>query len=229
VVFFRPHFVRDYRRMVRTFVERYGRDEAMERAVGGGGDAVGSAHLAILRDAGLRDTDYLIDVGCGTGRTAMALRDRPGLRYLGTDVVPELLAHARDRVGRPDWRFEVVDRLVIPEADGAADMVTMFSVLTHLSAREGRKYLAEAVRVLRPGGRAVISFLDSGLELHRQAAGGFLDQLLHRWRGTSVKNVVLDRREIESWARDLRLGLQLHGPERIGQSYCVFTKPGMQA
>ena len=41
-----------------------------------------------------------------------------------------------------------------------------------------------------------------------------------------MKNVVLDRSEIEAWARDLRLGLQFHGPERIGQSYCVFTKPG---
>jgi ubiquinone/menaquinone biosynthesis C-methylase UbiE len=223
-VLYRPHFVRDYRRMVRNFVERYGSDEAMDRAVGGGGDAVGNAHLAILRDAGLRDTDYLIDVGCGTGRTAMALRDRPDFRYLGTDVVPELLEHARERVGRPDWRFEVVDRLVIPEADAAADMVTMFSVLTHLTAREGRRYLGEAVRVIRPGGRVVISFLDASLELHRKAAGGFLDQLLHRWRGTSVKNVVLERGEIEGWARDLRLGLQLHGPERIGQSYCVFTK-----
>jgi len=152
----RPHFVRDYRRMVRGFIAQYGRAEAMERAVGGGGDAVGSLHVALLRDAGLRDTDYLIDVGCGTGRTALALRDVATLRYLGTDVVPELLAHARERVARPDWRFALVDRLVIPEADAKADMVVMFSVLTHLSAREGRKYLGEAVRVTRPGGRIIV-------------------------------------------------------------------------
>jgi ubiquinone/menaquinone biosynthesis C-methylase UbiE len=147
-VLFRPHFVRDYRRMVRTFVARYGRAEAMDRAVGG--DAVGHMHVAILREAGLRDNDYLIDVGCGIGRTAMALREVATQRYLGTDVVPELLDHARERVGRPDWRFALVDHLVIPEADAAADMVTMFSVLTHLSARRGRRYLAEAVRVIRP-------------------------------------------------------------------------------
>jgi ubiquinone/menaquinone biosynthesis C-methylase UbiE len=225
-VLFRPHFVRDYRRMVRTFIDRYGRAEAMDRAVGGGGDAVGGMHAALLRDAGLRDTDYLIDVGCGTGRTAMALRALTTLRYLGTDVVPDLLDYARERVGRPDWRFEVVEELVIPEADDAADMVTMFSVLTHLTAREGRRYLTEAVRVVRPGGRVVISFLDAAMELHRQAAGGLLDQILHRLRGTSVKNVVLDRREIEGWARQLRLAVAFHGPERIGQSYCVFTKPG---
>jgi ubiquinone/menaquinone biosynthesis C-methylase UbiE len=224
-VLFRPHFVRDYRRMVRTFVTRYGRAEAMDRAVGGGGDAVGHMHVAILREAGLRDTDYLIDVGCGIGRTAMALRDVATQRYLGTDVVPELLDYARERVGRADWRFAVVDRLVIPEQDGAADMVTMFSVLTHLSAREGRRYLVEALRVIRPGGRVVISFLDAALEAHRRAAGGVLDQLLHRWRGNSVKNVVLARGEIESWARDLGLTVAFHGPERIGQSYCVFTKP----
>ena len=223
---FRPHFVRDYRRMVRTFVDRYGRAEAMDRAVGGGGDAVGGMHVAILREAGLRDTDYLIDVGCGIGRTALALRAVAALRYLGTDVVPELLDHARERVARPDWRFEVVESLAIPAPDGAADMVTMFSVLTHLSAREGRRYLVEALRVIRPGGRVVISFLDAALEAHRQAAGGFIDQLLHRWRGTSVKNVVLARSEIEAWSRELGLTVAFHGPERIGQSYCVFTKPG---
>jgi hypothetical protein len=72
----------------------------------------------------------------------------------------------------------------------------------------------------------IISFLDNALQLHRQAAGGFLDQLLHRWRGTSVKNVVLTRCEIEGWARDLQLSVAFHGPERIGPSYCVFTKPG---
>ena len=138
--------------MVRTFIDRYGRAEAMDRAVGGGGDAVGGMHVALLRDAGLSDTDYLIDVGCGTGRTAMALREVATLRYLGTDVVPDLLDYARERVGRPDWRFEVVDRLVIPEADGKADMVTMFSVLTHLTAREGRK-ISRRSGARHPAGR----------------------------------------------------------------------------
>ena len=104
-------------------------------------------------------------------------------------------------------------------------MVTMFSVLTHLTPREGRKYLGEAVRVTRPSGRIVISFLDRSLEIHRQAAGRLLDQIYVRLRGISVKNVVLDRGEIEGWARDLRLALQFHGPERIGQSYCVLVKP----
>jgi SAM-dependent methyltransferase len=221
---FKPHFVRDYRRMVRSYIGQYARDEAMDRSVGGGGEAVGRVHAAILREEGLRDTDYLIDVGCGVGRTAFALKDVPTLRYLGTDVVPELLAYARERTARPDWRFEVVDRLVIPEADGQADFLTMFSVLTHLSPREGRRYLAEAARVMRPGGKIIVSFLDASNETHRQAAGTAFGQLYNRIKGWSVKNVLLDRGTIEGWARELHMSVTFCGPERLGQSYCVFTK-----
>jgi hypothetical protein len=79
--------------------------------------------------------------------------------------------------------------------------------------------------VTRPGGRIVVSFLDRAIELHRKRAGGWLGQIYNRLHGTSVKNGVLDRREIEGWARDLQLTVQFHGSEQIGQSYCVFTKP----
>jgi ubiquinone/menaquinone biosynthesis C-methylase UbiE len=221
---FKPHFVRDYRRMVRSHVGQYSRDTAMNMSVGGGGEAVGNVQALILREEGLRDGHYLIDIGCGIGRTAFALRDMPGLRYLGTDVVPDLLAYARERVARPDWNFEIVDRLVIPERDGQADFLTMFSVLTHLSSREGRRYLAEAVRVMRPGGKIIVSFLDAANETHRRMAGTAFNQIYNRIRGWSVKNVLLDRAMIEQWARDLRLDVKFHGTERLGQNYCVFTR-----
>ena len=50
--------------------------------------------------------------------------------------------------------------MLIPEQDGVADFVAFFSVGTHLLNEEFFVYLEEARRVLRPGGRIVLSFLD---------------------------------------------------------------------
>ncbi len=46
--------------------------------------------------------------------------------------MPELIKYARRLVPRPDWRFETVNSLTIPEKDGQADIVCFFSVFTHL-------------------------------------------------------------------------------------------------
>jgi ubiquinone/menaquinone biosynthesis C-methylase UbiE len=172
----------------------------------------------------LRDGDYLIDVGCGAGRTAFALRDLASLRYLGLDVVPELITYARRTVARPDWRFAVVEGLTVPERDSRADVVAMFSVLTHLTPSEGRRYVRDAARVLKPGGRLVASFLDPSIEAHRQAAGSWFAQLKGRVRGSGVRNQLLRPDKIGAWAQDLGFAAAFHGPERIGQSYAVLTK-----
>jgi SAM-dependent methyltransferase len=146
-----------YRHVVNGFITQHPTREAMSLAVGGNFDAFGVLMHQILVDAGLRDCDYLIDVGCGSGRLARALRVE---RYLGTDVVPELLEYARSTYSYPGWRFTLVDNLFIPERTGAADMVCFFSVFTHLLHEDTFRYLEEACRVLKGGGKIVFSFLE---------------------------------------------------------------------
>jgi ubiquinone/menaquinone biosynthesis C-methylase UbiE len=219
----KPRHVREYRRLVRTLARRYDSTEAMERAVGGDYVRVGALQADLLRSHGLADDDYLVDVGCGSGRTAFALRSMARLRYHGTDVVPELLAYAQQKVARPDWRFTLVEGLSIPDVDGHADMIAMFSVLTHLTAAQSFRYVTDAVRVLKPAGRLVASFLDEAFEPHRKAAGTRLEQFVNRLRG-DVINVTMPRAQIERWARDLGLRVEIFNHERIGQSYFVLTK-----
>lgn len=220
-MFSQPHFVRDYRRLVKTLTAQHGHAEAMSRAVGGNYEAIGTAQAAALRTVGLRGTDYLIDVGCGSGRTAFALRDMKALRYFGVDVVPELIEHARIKAARPDWRFATVDGLYIPAEDDAADFITFFSVLTHLTWSEGQVYLADALRALKPGGTLLFSFLDNDQPEHRSAAGSLLAQLYMRLRAHGVKNVTLTRDQISTWAERSGVSIEFHGPEHIGQSFCV--------
>jgi len=182
------------------------RRKAMGQAVGGDYEYVGTIMRELLIAAGLRPNDYLIDVGCGSGRLAVALTPYLTGRYLGFDVVPDLLAYARESAARPDWRFEEADgRPHIPEADGTADMVCFFSVLTHLEHEDSFLYLADARRVLKPGGTIVFSFLDFSIPSHWDVFNGMIET---RARGEQTHhNQFMAREMIQPWAD--RLGLDV--------------------
>jgi len=223
-----PRFVTDYRKRVSLFLRREPTlDAAMARAVGGRDgrsvrsfDEMGDSERAILVGLGLKAGDYVIDVGAGSGRLAAALhRGGPQIKYLGTDVVPELLAYARERTG---WRFELVTGLSIPEQDNVADFVVFFSVITHLSRSDSLTYLHDAKRVLKPGGRIVASYLDC-----RGLRPSFVARVLASQAayllGWGIKNVFASETGMRRFANELDMRVRFLG-NPIGQSVCVFTK-----
>ena len=235
---------------VNRLLESHPRDEAMKLAVGGNFQALGAVMRAILIKAGLKPEHYLVDVGCGSGRLAIALRSYLTGRYLGVDVVPKLLAYAREASGRPDWRFAEPGGIAIPERDETADMVCFFSVLTHLMHEDGFRYLMEAKRVLKPGGIVVFSFLDFVVESHWTVFAGMVQS---RANGeTTHHNQFMGRDTAEVWAARLDMdvvaildgngaqvqldadvtlddGRVLSGEASLGQSICILRKPSMTA
>ncbi len=155
------HYRKGYLRHVRELMGGHSKERAMELAIGGEFESFGKMMLWLLMDEGLRPEHALIDVGCGSGRLSHALTGYLQGSYLGTDVVPELLDHARALcANRPGWRFEVVRNIQIPAPNGSADMVCAFSVFTHLLHEDAYRYLLEVHRVLGPGGKFVFSFLE---------------------------------------------------------------------
>jgi ubiquinone/menaquinone biosynthesis C-methylase UbiE len=102
--------------------------------------------------AGLAPGAAVVDVGCGTGTLAMALA-AGGAEVIGVDGDPEVLAlaHAKPGAEAVQWRKGLATALPLPGA--SADRVVMSLLLHHLDAGAKRTALAEAVRVLRPGGR----------------------------------------------------------------------------
>jgi len=168
----------EYSAVVESMIRMHGRQKAMNLAVGGGGDgdAIGERELMVLDAFGLRDGHYLIDVGCGSGRLTRSVAKLARLRYLGTDVSEPLLDHARATCGRDDFRFALVKKIHIPEDDGVADFVAFFSVGTHLMLKQFFVYLEEARRVLRPGGRIVLSFLDLTTPVARRVFRQMVDE-----------------------------------------------------
>jgi SAM-dependent methyltransferase len=219
-------------------------EAAMQRLVGGEFDAVGTVTSSLLVQLGLRPDDYLVDVGCGAGRLTRKLAEYLRGRYLGTDVLPALVEHARKAAGGPHWRFEVVRSLRIPERDGEADMVCFFSVLTHLLHEECYVYLREAKRVLRPGGKVVFTFLEYGCASHWQCFEDGISNI-----GTGLPLVTfIGRDAIDAWSSRLGLrvvavhggeepfvrrlhqvvfegGQSLEGLQPFAQSLCVLEKP----
>ena len=236
-----------YREHVRRLIDSHdGENEAMAAAVGGEFGAIGTIERDLLVQWGLADDAYLVDIGCGSGRLAQPL-DRSGFagRYLGTDVVPELLAHARKSTDRPDWRFELADGLVIPEADGQVDMVAFFSVFTHLLHEHSYVYLREARRVLKPGGRVVFSFLEFAVPGHWPAFDARVEG--GQWAVGSL-DMFMSRDAVTAWAEHLEMtvlaiergdtahiplsapvvfdnGTVVEGMGALGQSVCVLEKP----
>jgi SAM-dependent methyltransferase len=91
--------------------------------------------------------DTLLDVGCGTGAMT-ATFERHGIQSTGIDVVPEFVRIARE--SHPSTEFRVAEAEDLPFAAESFIFVTLASVLEHV--RDWRVALAEAARVLAPGG-----------------------------------------------------------------------------
>ncbi len=121
----------------------------------------------------------LLDIGTGTGQLLELLAPRIE-SGLGIDASRAMLALARARLARPGLTHCAVklgDMYRLPIADGSYDHVVMQMVLHY--AEDPEASLAEAARVLRPGGSLVV------IDLADHDNADCLTRLAHRWPGFS--------------------------------------------
>lgn len=124
------------------------------------------------------------DLGCGTGIVVAMLAPHVA-SVIGVDGSDEMLAAARERAGHlpgVDLRRGVLEAL--PIEDETLDAAVMFLVLHHVAAPASA--LAEARRVLKPGGRLlVVDMRPHEREEYRQKMGhvwlGFSDGQIRRF------------------------------------------------
>jgi SAM-dependent methyltransferase len=144
--------------------------------------------------ARLQPDERVLDVGCGSGRMARPLTGylRPRGSYDGFDIVPRGIDWAQRTISArfPHFRFQLADvrndiynpdglvpaaEYRFPYADETFDLVVLTSVFTHMRAAEVRHYLDEVARVLRPGGRCLITFFLLNDESRPALAAGASD------------------------------------------------------
>ncbi|PYY48251.1 class I SAM-dependent methyltransferase [Curtobacterium sp. MCBD17_023] len=137
--------VRDaYGRRAAEYTEQLGSMVSMHAA---------DVHLVTTWAAGLGGP--VLDAGCGPGHWSGHLADR-GLDVVGLDQVPAFVEHARRT--HPSARFHLGSVDDVPTEDGHfAGVLAWYSLVHHGPAGIGRP-LAEAARVLRPGGGLLVGF-----------------------------------------------------------------------
>ncbi|MGM8849383.1 malonyl-ACP O-methyltransferase BioC [Salinicola halophyticus] len=119
----------------------------------------------------------LLDVGCGTGYLVSHLSQRYDAVSIGLDIAPGMLAEARRRyAGRPiRWLTGRAEQL--PLADRSIDLMVSSLALQWCDSLDG--FLAQAARVLRPGGWLAFTTLCDGTLEELQCAWQQVDGARH--------------------------------------------------
>lgn len=152
--------------------------------------------------------DRVVDLGCGSGRALLWNRDW-GADAIGVDIAPFFSEDARREV---DLLLADLRRLPFP--DGAFTRAYSLDVLEHLSPEALRLMLAEANRVLEPGGRLFVythvrknARIAAGLRWINSAArglerAGLIDMRQERLRKSDHLNPLRDIPELEDVVRE---------------------------
>lgn len=140
--------------------------------------AFGALIEDIVRRGKIGASDRVLDVGCGYGASSVELARRSGCAaVLGIDLTAAFVAHSDTLIEDAGKRDVVSVRRMsatsLELADSSYDVVTAIDCACHFDTRE--RFLSEAARVLRPGGRLVLlDLLDPG------HPGGVLRRLVRR-------------------------------------------------
>lgn len=111
------------------------------------------ARAALIPPAARRGAT-LVDLGCGAGLLGPRVAGK-GYRHVGVDLVPSALRQAAAHGVTP----VNADAGAVPLADQCADVVAAGEVLEHVP--DWPRVVAEAARVLRPGGTLVLDTLNA--------------------------------------------------------------------
>ncbi len=209
-------------------------------------EIIGRLELGVLLMEGLRPSDTIVDLGCGTGRLAVHLVPRlHGGHYIGTEILDSILAKGRERVASrvPDppcrltWARQRGE--VLPADDRSADMICAFSVFTHIEHEDAFRYLEDGLRVVKPGGKFIFSCLPMKHQVVYDIfrASAELD-LRHRWsapRNVTTSEDLMDAIAtlagwtVVRWYAGNANNIRLPDSDELGalgQSVCVLQAPG---
>ena len=203
--------------------EEYDRDYFLHCCAGAeqwresGGRTPSGIYKGVLSKAGLRRGETVVDIGTGRGELVAVAVEQGAARAVGVDYSEVAVELARETLAAHDLdeRAAVVlaDARAIPLPDGEADLVTLVDVVEHLRPDELDVTLAEARRLLRPGGRIFIHTMPNRLiyDVTYRALRALWPAHRHSWPREPRTDVERTMHVNEQTARSMRRVLRRAG------------------
>jgi len=187
-----------------------------------------------------KESNMILDIGCGTGLLGIASEPFLGQdgKYTGIDVMKKDIDFCREHYPSANFEFIHLDvnnpafapaqkdkKVKWPVESESIDLTTALSVWTHLSEEDALFYFKEISRVLKPDGKAIVTFflLD---ETYRNSVGSRSRQE-GRFHMTSQEQWIFDKSAYGSdawlhpkWAKvpESAIGVTEAGLDRLTSS-----------
>lgn len=116
--------------------------------------------VADLKEVPFREGSHILEIGCGNGKTAMALTDM-GYKVTGIDFSGSAVEMCR-KIVKGDAEFFCSDVMDMPFADDSFDGAVIFHVLEHLTEEQMKSAVNEILRVLKDDSPIMIKAFAKG-------------------------------------------------------------------
>lgn len=191
--------------------------------------------VAAARALAPQPDESVLDAGCGTGLTTRHIA-AVGCRVTALDLSLRSLECLGNRVSSGTVRLIQGDLTALPFADASFDRVLCANTLQHLEGSSNRQAcIRELVRVLRPGGRLVVTAQQYSVPRHRagwvkEGSSGDRIRYIFRFRPAELRSL-LETELIHfhlsgagfPFPYKWKLGLLSRVAERIGQQFPSLT------
>ena len=132
-----------------------------------------------------------LDFGCGPGTLIHLLPS--GISAVGVDIAASQVSYAEQNYASPEKQFIQIESSELPFADATFDSISCIEVVEHLELKVTRAILAEFIRVLRPGGKLIVTTPNYGslwplieIMVNRLSDVSYEEQHIVKFRCTSL-------------------------------------------